>query len=34
MQSGRTIALGDEVVIKVVSADLAKRQLEFKILVN
>ena len=34
MQSGRTIALGDEVTIKVVSADLAKRQLEFKILVN
>ena len=34
MQSGRTIALGDEVTIKVVSADLAKRQLEFEILVN
>ena len=34
MQSGRIIALGDEVTIKVVSADLAKRQLEFKILVN
>ena len=34
MQSGRLIALGDEVNIRVVSADLAKRQLEFEILVN
>jgi ribonuclease R len=32
MRSGRLIALGDEVTVRVVSADLAKRQLEFEVL--
>ncbi len=34
MRSGKLIALGDEVTIRVASADLLKRQLEFEILVK
>ena len=34
MRSGKLIALGDEVTVRVVSANLAKRQLEFEVLVN
>ena len=34
MRSGELIALGDEVTIRVASADLLKRQLEFEILVK
>ena len=34
MSSGKLIALGDEVTIRVDSADLLKRQLEFEILVK
>ncbi len=34
MRSGELIALGDEVTIRVASADLLKRQLEFEILVE
>ena len=34
MRSGKLIVLGDEVTIRVVSADLLKRQLEFEILVK
>ncbi len=34
MRSGKLIALGDEVIVRVVSANLAKRQLEFEVLVD
>ena len=34
MRSNKLIALGDEVTVRVVSANLAKRQLEFEILVD
>ena len=34
MRSGKLIALGDEVTVRVVSANLAKRQLEFEVLVD
>lgn len=34
MRSGKLIALGDQVTVRVVSANLAKRQLEFEVLVD